>query len=71
MTEYRIVEYTKGVHRWYEVEYFSPVFWNRNRWLIARGNSAPPQALQFFTKQEAIQYADIRFAPLIRKVFTK
>ena len=68
MTEYRIVEYTKGVHKWYEVEYFSPVFWNKDRWLVAHMNSAPPYAKAFLTKQEAIHYADDRFAPLERKI---
>lgn len=72
MTEYRIVEYTKGVHKWYEVEYFSPVFWNKDRWIVARRDYKTtleaPAILQFLCKQEAIQYADDRFAPLERKI---
>lgn len=76
MTEYRIVECTKGLHSWYEIEVWEPVWsWfgtGKFEWQsvkrasnIFRGRIEP---YRFLSKKEAMLFADDRFAPLERKI---
>jgi hypothetical protein len=70
MKPYRIIEYTKGMHTWYEVEEHKPMFWNKDRWKPAMKFTKMMNLVkvEFNTLYEAKQYADNEYAPIARKI---
>ena len=66
MTEYRVIECTKGVHSWYELEVCEPTWFGfgKFKWKTVKREhpDAGEMTLTFLTKQEAIRYADQEYA---------
>jgi hypothetical protein len=70
--KYRVLLCTKGVHSWYELEVWEPSWFcfGKFKWKTVKIShpDAGTTAITFLTKQEAIRYADQRYAPEQRMV---